>query len=83
MCSHAQLDTNDTKIIEHAEKYRAARVAKLSLEGPGSWTLVWQVLEKADVQIMHKDDNFEQYTANVGFASLSLLVDAMTSLLYR
>lgn len=48
----AQLNANEGKIIMCAEKYRAARVAKLLLSGPGLWERVWKELRTTDIRCM-------------------------------
>ncbi|KAI0070520.1 hypothetical protein K474DRAFT_1556942, partial [Panus rudis PR-1116 ss-1] len=57
--SQKQFAANETKIIQHAEKYRAARRAKLALSGPGEWENDWQVLKKDDVVCMKIDHDEE------------------------
>lgn len=50
----SQIDANEGKIIMHAEKYRAARTAKLALSGPGSWEREWRMLLTTDVRCMRE-----------------------------
>lgn len=51
------IDVNETKIVQVAEKYRAARRAKLALAGHGPWEHEWRELAKADVRTMLADDD--------------------------
>ena len=44
-----KINVNEGKITALAEKYRAARTAKLALAGHGDWEKTWRVLERADV----------------------------------
>ncbi|GJF00735.1 CxC2 domain-containing protein [Phanerochaete sordida] len=50
MKAHEQLDTNNMKIRIHKDKYRAARQAKLRLDGPGAWETEWRRLADNDVR---------------------------------
>ncbi|GJE98768.1 CxC2 domain-containing protein [Phanerochaete sordida] len=51
-----RLDANDAKIIALAEKYRAARRAKLALAGPGEWEREHRPLAREDVRTLTADD---------------------------
>lgn len=51
------LDVNESKIIAIADKYRAARVAKMALAGPGRWEKTWCELAKSDVRTMLAEDD--------------------------
>ncbi|GJE99776.1 CxC2 domain-containing protein [Phanerochaete sordida] len=50
MKAREQLETNDMKIKSFKEKYRAARAAKLCLDGPGRWEEEWRPLADNDVR---------------------------------
>ncbi|GJF01001.1 hypothetical protein PsYK624_173060 [Phanerochaete sordida] len=50
MKAREQLETNDMKIKSFKEKYRAARAAKMRLDGPGSWEQEWRPLGDNDVR---------------------------------
>lgn len=50
----AQLDANEGKIIMCAEKYHAARAAKLLLSGPGLWEREWKELRTTDIRCMRE-----------------------------
>lgn len=52
----SQIDANEGKIIMHAEKYRAARSAKLRLSGPGPWEREWRLLAASDVRCMRESE---------------------------
>ena len=52
-----QLDVNDEKITTVAEKYRAARAAKLRLIGKGLWEKVWRELADTDVRTMLAEED--------------------------
>lgn len=54
MRSRQHLETNEVKIIAVANKYRAAREAKLGLIGPGDWEKEWRVLAHTDVRRLHE-----------------------------
>lgn len=56
----AQLDANEGKIIMYAEKYRAARIAKMSLSGRGPWEQQWKVLHTTDVRCMREEEPEER-----------------------
>lgn len=53
-----QLDTNEGKLLGHAEKYRNARKAYLELVGPGIWQETWRELKHADVRCLK--DTFDE-----------------------
>ncbi|KAI0772180.1 hypothetical protein BC629DRAFT_1595397 [Irpex lacteus] len=50
------LNTHETKIIQAAEKYRAAWTATKSKLGPGAWMKEWRELKKTDVRCLQEDD---------------------------
>lgn len=52
-----KLLTNDAKIMVFAEKYRAARRAKLALVGPGEWEIKWRELRREDVRTLSAEDD--------------------------
>ena len=52
--SNVKLHANEAKIVELAEKYRAAREAKIRLSGNGSWEREWRPLQKADVRCLQE-----------------------------
>ena len=54
--ARTKIDGNETKIIAAAEKYRAARCAKIALSGEGDWTREWRPLARTDVRCLHDDD---------------------------
>ncbi|KAF7792933.1 hypothetical protein EIP86_004036 [Pleurotus ostreatoroseus] len=47
---------NELKIISFAEKYRAARQARISLNPVGEWSQRWRELRREDVRCMQDDD---------------------------
>lgn len=51
-----QLASNQSKVIQHAEKYQAAYSAKLSLSGRGEWQEKWRVLNKEHVRPLSTTD---------------------------
>ncbi|KAF7795842.1 hypothetical protein EIP86_007009 [Pleurotus ostreatoroseus] len=58
-----KIDVNESKIGALADKYRAARRAKLSIAGPGDWEKQWRVLDRSDVRTLAVQDNFANMTA--------------------
>ncbi|KAJ3535047.1 hypothetical protein NM688_g7034 [Phlebia brevispora] len=56
--THARrkIDVNESKIVQYANKYRAARIAKLKLTGPGEWERQWKVLDRKDIRTMTIED---------------------------
>lgn len=48
--SRSIIDRVHKRAIQFVQKYRAARRAKLSLEGPGQWELTYQELRNEDVR---------------------------------
>ena len=48
--SRAIIDRVHKRAIRFVQKYRAARRAKLSLEGPGDWELTYQELRNEDIR---------------------------------
>lgn len=48
--SRAIIDRVHSRAVRHVQKYRAARRAKLSLEGPGVWENTYQELRNEDVR---------------------------------
>ncbi|KAJ3551391.1 hypothetical protein NM688_g4727 [Phlebia brevispora] len=54
--SRRKIEVNQSKIGHLADKYRAARVAKLALAGEGEWEKTWQVLNRSDVRMMSTTD---------------------------
>ena len=61
-----RIDVNDGKIGALADKYRAARVAKLALAGPGPWEKEWRTLARADVRTMQAEDDPINMTVEEG-----------------
>lgn len=53
-----QIDSNEAKLIAHAEKYRAARAAYIELVGRGDWETTWRVLLGTDVRCLK--DTFDE-----------------------
>ena len=51
-----KIDKNEVKIAAAAEKYRAARTAKLHLSGPGPWEREWRPLQATDVRCMRENE---------------------------
>ena len=66
-----RIDVNEDKIVHLAEKYRAARQAKLVLTGPGEWERTWQVLKREDVRTLQAEDDPINVTAEEGLRMLS------------
>ncbi|KAF7793609.1 hypothetical protein EIP86_004723 [Pleurotus ostreatoroseus] len=58
-----KIDVNESRIGALADKYRAARRAKLSLAGPGDWEKQWRILDRSDVRTLAIQDNFANLTA--------------------
>lgn len=48
--SRAIIDRVHKRAIRFVQKYRAARKAKMALEGPGDWQLVFQELKNEDIR---------------------------------
>ncbi len=48
--SRAIIDRVHSRAIRYVHKYRAARAAKLSLEGPGAWEKTYRELRNEDVR---------------------------------
>ena len=51
------IENNEQRIKTYSAKYRAARVAKLALTGPGDWEMTWRKLEDQDIRTMLADDD--------------------------
>lgn len=62
---------NEAKIILAAEKYRAARAARMALNPQGNWKEQWPPLATADVRCMHEDDPTEGREPTEGRRTLS------------
>lgn len=52
----AQLSSNEGKIIAFANKYRAARLAYLELNGPGIWEEEWRELRQSDIRLLRSEN---------------------------
>lgn len=59
------LDTNEAKSQTVAEKYRAARLAKIALTGPGEWENKWRHLVAGDIRTMLAEDDPVNSTASM------------------
>lgn len=57
--ARAKIETNETKIVVAAEKYRAAWNAKIALVGRGQWTGKWRELKKSDVRCLNEDNGLD------------------------
>lgn len=66
-----KINTNEGKIIAHADKYRAARKALLALIGPGDWEKEWRVLERRDVRCLKDDDPETELPTSEGRRTMS------------
>ena len=51
------LAINQERTVSIAEKYRAARVAKLVLAPGGTWQQVWRILQPSDIRTMLAEDD--------------------------
>ena len=66
-----RIEVNEGKIIALAEKYRAARKAKLDLAGPGGWEEQWKDLRREDVRTMMAEEDPINMTAEEGVQFIS------------
>ncbi|KAF7798643.1 hypothetical protein EIP86_009867 [Pleurotus ostreatoroseus] len=66
-----KIDVNESKIGALADKYRAARRAKLSLTGPGDWEKRWRTLDRSDIRTLMVQDNFVSRTAEEALRQIS------------
>ena len=51
------IETNDERLQRFADKYRAAREAKIVLSGTGEWEKTWRVLNDTDIRTMLAEDD--------------------------
>lgn len=64
-----QIEVNEGKIIALAEKYRAARRAKLALCGHGTWEREWRELARSDVRTLSSAEDPQWVLGNPGDAN--------------
>lgn len=69
--ARAKIDQNERHINTFKEKYRAARVAKLALVGPGAWEQRWKPLQDSDVVTLRGDDEVVGVGTSEGKRSVS------------
>ena len=55
--ARGQINTNEQRIVWYANKYRAARKAKLALAGDGAWCTQWRELACTDVRTLLAEDD--------------------------
>lgn len=69
--ANAKIHQNEAKIDALVLKYRAARVAKLALVGPGDWERRWKVLCEEDIASLQGDDQVVGKGTSEGKRTLS------------
>ncbi|KAJ3552075.1 hypothetical protein NM688_g4347 [Phlebia brevispora] len=69
--ANKRLQDNQAKIKALADKYRAARKAKLALAGSGGWEYEWRDLKHGDERCMTEDDPTMDRAASEGRKAVS------------